>query len=124
MTAWGKAASVSDCNNPVVKTGLIGLTRYLSVAWLRDEDYWRDAPGRHSIQLNYELLQRGLRIGRTLILNDFYWPPAASLPAKSICAWIEEQHKRGIAMRLVRDAGINISARRIWRDRARLQTPA
>jgi hypothetical protein len=83
-----------------------GLSRYLSVAWLRDEDYWRDAPGRHSMQLNYELLERGLRIERTLILNDFYWPPAANLPAKSICTWIEEQHKRGIVMRLVRESEI------------------
>lgn len=81
-----------------------GLGRYLSVAWLRDEDYWRDAPGRHSMQLNYELLELGLRIERTLILNDFYWPTAAALPAKVICAWIEEQHKRGVVMRLVRES--------------------
>ena len=83
-----------------------GLGRYLSVAWLRSEDYWRDAPGRHSLQLNYDLVQLGLRIERTLILNDFFWPPAAHLPAKTVCRWIEEQHKRGILIRLLRESAI------------------
>jgi hypothetical protein len=83
-----------------------GLARYLSVAWLRSEDYWRDAPGRHSMQLNYDLVQLGLRIERTLILNDFFWPPAAMLPAKIIYRWIEEQYKRGIVIRLIRESEI------------------
>jgi len=83
-----------------------GLGRYFSVAWLRSEDYWRDAPGRHSMQLNYDLIQLGVRIERTLILNDFFWPPAAALPAKVICQWIEDQYKRGIVIRLVRESEI------------------
>ncbi len=83
-----------------------GLERYLSVAWLRNEDYWRDAPGRHSMQLNYDLIQLGVRIERTLILNDFFWPSGATLPAKVICQWIEEQYKRGIVVRLVRESEI------------------
>jgi len=83
-----------------------GLGRYFSVAWLRNEDYWRDAPGRHSMQLNYDLLQLGVRIERTLILNDFFWPPAATLPAKVICQWIEDQYKRGIVIRLIRESEI------------------
>lgn len=83
-----------------------GLGRYFSVAWLRSEDYWRDAPGRHSMQLNYDLIQLGVRIERTLILNDFFWPPAAVLPAKVICRWIEDQYKRGIVIRLVRESQI------------------
>jgi hypothetical protein len=83
-----------------------GLRRYLSVAWLRNEDYWRDAPGRHSMQLNYDLIQLGVCIERTLILNDFFWPASATLPAKVICQWIEEQYKRGIVIRLVRESEI------------------
>jgi hypothetical protein len=83
-----------------------GLERYLSVAWLRNEDYWRDVPGQHSMQLNYDLVQLGVRIERTLILNDFFWPPGATLPAKVICQWIEEQYKRGIVVRLVRESEI------------------
>jgi hypothetical protein len=84
-----------------------GLGSYFSVAWLRSEDYWRDAPGKHSIQLNYDLIQLGVRIERTLILNDFFWPPAALLPADVIYRWIEEQYKQGIVMRLVRESEIS-----------------
>ena len=83
-----------------------GLDRYFSVAWLRNEDYWRDAPGRRGMRLNYDLVQLGVRIERTFILNDFFWPPAAVLPAKVICRWIEDQHKRGIVVRLVRESQI------------------
>lgn len=88
----------------VLRTPSLG--RYFSVAWLRSEDYWRDAPGRHSMQLNYDLIQLGVRIERTLILNDYFWPAAATLPAKVICQWIEEQYKRGIVIRLVRESEI------------------
>ncbi len=83
-----------------------GLSRYLSVAWLRTEDYWRDAPGRRSIQLNYGLVELGLSIERIVILNDFFWAPAALLPAKSVLAWLVDQHKHGISLRLVRESEI------------------
>jgi len=83
-----------------------GLTRYFSVAWLRNEDYWRDSPGKHGMRLNYDLVQLGLRIERTLILADFFWPTGALLPAKSVCRWIEQQHKQGIIVRLVRESEI------------------
>jgi hypothetical protein len=83
-----------------------GLKRYRSVAWLRNEDYWRDTPGRHSMQLNYDLISLGLRIERTLIINDFFWPHGAVLPAKVICRWIDEQYQRGIVIRLVRESEI------------------
>jgi hypothetical protein len=39
-----------------------------------------------------------------LILNDFFWPEGATLPAKTICRWIEEQYKRGLVIRLVRES--------------------
>jgi hypothetical protein len=80
--------------------------RYRSVAWLRNEDYWRDAPGRRSMQLNYDLLQQGVYIERILILSDFFWPLAAALPAADICRWIEEQYVHGIWIGLVRESDI------------------
>lgn len=83
-----------------------GLTRYHSVAWLRTEDYWRDAPGRRSIQLNYDLVELGLPIERIVILNDFFWAPAALLPARPVLAWLVDQHKHGISLRLVRESEI------------------
>jgi hypothetical protein len=58
------------------------------------------------MQLNYDLIQLGVRIERTLILNDFFWPSGATLPAKVICQWIEDQYKRGIVIRLVRESEI------------------
>jgi len=84
-----------------------GLRRYFSVAWLRSEDYWRDTPGRHSMQLNYDLIRLGVRIERTLILNDFFRPAAADLPAKIICEWIQGQYKRWIVVRLVRESQLS-----------------
>jgi len=83
-----------------------GLERYLSVAWLRSEAYWRNAPGKHSMQLNYDLVQLGTRVERTLILNDSLWPLAQTRPTKAISDWIAEQYKRGIVVRLVRESEI------------------
>lgn len=79
---------------------------YRSVAWVRTEDYWRDAPGRRSIQLNFELLRAGVAIERILILGDFYWPPAALLPSSDISRWIDEQHEGGVKIGLVRESEI------------------
>ena len=36
------------------------------------------------MQLNYELLQQGVRIERILILCDFFWLVAALLPSADI----------------------------------------
>jgi hypothetical protein len=79
---------------------------YRSVAWMRNEDYWQDAPGQRSMRTNYELLQDGLSIERILILGDYFWPLAASLPARVVCRWIEEQYQRGISISLVRESEI------------------
>ena len=80
--------------------------RYRSVAWLKNEDYWQDAPGRSSMQLNYDLLDAGVRIERVLILSDFFWPAAALLPSADIRHWIDEQYQRGISIGLVRESDI------------------
>jgi hypothetical protein len=52
------------------------------------------------------LLQSGVRIERILILNDFFWPPAASLPAEVIHRWSGEQCSRGIEIMLIRESAI------------------
>jgi hypothetical protein len=80
---------------------------YRSIAWIRNEDYWQDIPGRRCMQLNYDLLQDGVSIERILILSDFFWAPAALLPAADIRRWIDEQHQRGLSIRLVREADID-----------------
>jgi len=83
---------------------------YRSIAWVRTEDYWRDAPGRRSMQLNFERLREGVRIERILILSDFYWPSAALLPSADISRWIEDQHEQGVQVSLVRESEIEAEA--------------
>jgi hypothetical protein len=76
--------------------------RYLSVALIQSDDYWRDAPGESSIQFNYELVARGFQIHRLFIIDDFFWPKAARTPSKQLYRWILEQHQRGIEVSLIR----------------------
>lgn len=87
-----------------------GMDCYRSVAWMRSEDYWQDSPGQQSMQINFKLLQEGVSIERILILNDFFWPPAAAMPAQDIRRWIDEQYQRGISIRLVRESEIDTEA--------------
>jgi hypothetical protein len=82
------------------------ITEYRSVAWVKTEDYWQDLPGQHAMQFNYSLLDRGVRIERMLILGWNLWPPEWSLPLASIRDWIDEQHYRGVEIRLVREADL------------------
>ena len=58
------------------------------------------------MQLNYDLIQLGLPIERAVILNDFFWPPAAAIPAKDVCKWLEDQHKHGVVIQMVRESEI------------------
>jgi len=82
------------------------ISDYRSVSWVKTEDYWQDIPGQQSMRLNYELINRGVRIERILILGWNLWPPETRLPMNSIRRWIEEQHYRGIAISLVRETDL------------------
>lgn len=82
------------------------IKEYQSVAWVKSEDYWRDLPGQHAIQFNYQLLDRGVTIKRLLILGWNLWPPELALPHSVIRSWIEEQHYRGIEVWLVRESDL------------------
>jgi hypothetical protein len=81
-----------------------GLKTYLSVAWVKTRDYWQDRPGRQSMRVNYDLVRRGLRIERVLILRDDLWPAGAALPSPAIRPWVDEQNDRGIWLSLVRES--------------------
>lgn len=76
---------------------------YYSVAWVRTMDYWNDAPGRQSMQVNYDLVKRGFRIERVHILADDVWPFEAKLPSGGLLDWLVEQQDRGIHVSLVRE---------------------
>ena len=79
---------------------------YYSVAWVRTSDYWNDAPGRQSMQFNYDLIGRGFRIERVHILADDLWPFDEKLPAGGILEWLVEQQGRGIIVSLVRESDL------------------
>lgn len=83
-----------------------GLKEYLSVAWVKTDDYWQDPPGKQSMKLNYELVQQGLKIYRLVILRGDLWPKGELMPAPEIRSWIEEQHNRGINVSIVRESDI------------------
>lgn len=80
---------------------------YYSVAWVRTNDYWNDAPGRQSMLVNYELVSRGFRIERVHILPDELWPFEQKLPSSGILEWLVEQQGRGIIVSLVRESDLS-----------------
>ena len=79
---------------------------YYSVAWVRTNDYWNDAPGRQSMRFNYELISRGFRIERVHILPDELWPFDEKMPTGGILEWLVEQQGRGIIVSLVRESDL------------------
>jgi hypothetical protein len=83
-----------------------GIGSYLSVSWVKTPDYWQDRPGWRSMQLNFALAERGLRIERILILRDELWPADEPLPSDAIRGWIDEQHAHGIRVSLLRESEI------------------
>lgn len=84
----------------------LDLTSYRSVAWVKTRDYWQDPPGRQSMRLNFEMVRRGLRIERLIVLRGDLWPVGSPFPDPSIRPWIEQQHDQGIAVSLVRESDI------------------
>ena len=55
------------------------------------------------MQLNFELVERGYRIERVVILPDHLWPYDHQLPLPEIRHWIDQQNDRGIVLSLVRE---------------------
>jgi hypothetical protein len=80
---------------------------YYSVAWVRSSDYWNDAPGRQSMRLNYEMVERGFRIERCHILPDDLWPYDEKMPRTGILEWLVEQQGRGIFVSLIRESDLS-----------------
>jgi hypothetical protein len=76
--------------------------RYLSVALIRTDDYWRDAPGESSLKFNYQLVDHGLHIHRLFIIDEFFWPRASKTPSKQLFHWILGQYQRGIEVSVLR----------------------
>lgn len=79
------------------------VNEYRSAAWVKTSDYWQDLPAQQSMKLNFELIDRGVRVERILIMGWHLWPPEARLPSSLVRRWIDDQHYRGIAISLVRE---------------------
>lgn len=76
--------------------------RYLSVAVVRSEEYWRDKPARESLDFNFKLIKHGFHVHRIFIIDDFFWAPTASRPVIQLYDWIMDQASYGMEVSLLR----------------------
>lgn len=98
-TETWRAAYEKVLANPAV-------SEYRSVSWVKTADYWQDTPGQQSMKLNYELIGRGVRIERILIVGENLWATGARLPSTQIREWMDGQHYRGIWIGLARESDL------------------
>lgn len=84
-----------------------GMLSYKSVAWVRTGSYWTDEPGRKSMELNFELQERGgVRIERIVILAPELWHEDRLIPNEPVRSWLFEQTQNGIEIGLVRQSDL------------------
>lgn len=84
-----------------------GLRLYRSVAYIESAHYWQDGPGQQSTRLNLELHSAGVvSIERTAIVADHLWPDSSLFPIEPLHEWLEQQHRHGIWIRLVRESAL------------------
>lgn len=76
--------------------------RYLSVALIRSDDYWRDPPAQNSLDFNFQLVEHGFHVHRIFVIDEFFWPRNARTPSAELLRWIQGQRHRGIDVSLVR----------------------
>ena len=78
---------------------------YRSVSLIQTQDYWQDGVGRNSTDLNLELHDAGtLSVERIAIISDHLWNSDELFPVRSIHEWLEEQHRYGIWLTLVKES--------------------
>ncbi|WP_146678856.1 hypothetical protein [Pirellula sp. SH-Sr6A] len=84
-----------------------GLHLYRSVSYIESAHYWQDGPGQQSTKLNLELQDaRIVSIERIAIIADHLWPEEALFPIEPIHSWLDEQHRHGIRLRLLRESDV------------------
>jgi hypothetical protein len=80
-------------------------TMYRSVAHIETPHYWQDGAGEKSTALNLEIHDSGkVSIERVAIIADHLWPRDEPFPVKPIRRWIDQQHRYGIWIELVRES--------------------
>lgn len=84
-------------------------TMYRSVAHIETQHYWQDGAGEKSTALNLEIHDSGkVRIERLAIIADHLWKKDEPLPTNSIRRWIDQQHRYGIWIELVRESELTV----------------
>jgi len=84
-----------------------GLQLYRSVAWIKNQKYWHDEPGRKSMAVNFELHEaERLNIERIAIIADELWLDGEVWPVELVRQWLHEQHARGIWIKFVRESAL------------------
>lgn len=84
-----------------------GLHLYRSVAHVESAHYWQDGPGQQSTQLNLELHDAGIiGIERIAVVADHLWSEGERFPVEPVHQWLEQQHRYGIRLRLVRESAL------------------
>lgn len=76
-----------------------GLDYYKSVAHAKTDDYWQDAPGRVSTELNVRLVKLGTQVERIVILRDKdkrLWNDTCIPDESRVGEWMRQQQKNGI----------------------------
>ena len=80
-------------------------TMYRSVAHIETQHYWQDGAGEKSTKLNLEIHDSGkVSIERIAIIADHLWPQNEPFPTVPIRRWIDQQHRYGIWIELVRES--------------------
>lgn len=84
-----------------------GLHLYRSAAYIESPHYWQDGPGQQSTRLNLELHdQRVVGIERIAIIADHLWPETSLFPIDPLHSWLDDQHRHGIFIRLLRESDV------------------
>ena len=82
-------------------------TLYRSVSHVETQHYWQDGAGEKSTALNLELHDSGkVSIERIVIVADHLWPRDQAFPDMAIRRWIDQQHRYGIWIELVRESDL------------------
>ena len=83
-------------------------TMYRSVAHIETQHYWQDGAGAKSTSLNLDLHDSGkVSIERIVIIADHLWPTTEAFPTTIVRRWIDQQHRHGIWIELVRESELS-----------------
>lgn len=84
-----------------------GINNYRSVSHIETQNYWQDGAGRKSTELNLKLHDSGtVRVERIAIVADHLWQNDELFPVGIVHEWLEEQHRHGIWIELVRESDL------------------